>query len=238
MRPKLRCQWITFAGTAHNGGMEGAPTMHWCEVCGRWSRLSQGKRDKLGACPGRQPGVARATRHGHLVASWAILSGKWSGRTLYGCTRCAATGMTHFVHLKQKCTGQAKGHRIWVAKQLQDGRHPNGKDVVARIPGIQLLGRGRRAEERWRRSSAGQPAGRDPGPDHNRSDPGGPEWSPAGEGALHTKPPAPRDPGTDQSRIDPFGPEWSPVGEGELDEPSEAGAGCTEAWIEPPQWEC
>ena len=166
------------------------------------------------------------------------LSGKWSGRTLYGCTRCAATGMTHFVHLKQRCTGQAKGHRIWVAKQLQNGKHPNGKDVVARIPGIQLLGRGRRAEERWRRSSAGQPAGRDPGPDHNRSDPGGPEWSPAGEGALHTKPPAPRDPGTDQSRIDPFGPEWSPVGEGELDEPSEAGAGCTEAWIEPPQWEC
>jgi hypothetical protein len=206
------------------------------------------------------------------VASWAILSGKWAGRTLYGCTRCAATGMSHFVHLKKRCTGQAIGHRTWMGKQLQEGRHPNGKDLVARIPGLRCMGKGRRAAGRLRGPTpsqlgsmrpgqgvpvckdhseglsqghggwtaeprAGSSTDRDPGRDQSRIDPRGPEWSSVGEG-MHNGPPTHRDPGRDQSRIDPFGPEWSPVGEGELDESAEAGAGCTGAWDEPPDWEC
>jgi hypothetical protein len=71
------------------------------------------------------------------MASWAILDGRWKGRTLHGCTRCAATAMAHFVHLKGKCQGQPTGHGKWVAKKLQEGRHPNGKDKVTLIQRIQ-----------------------------------------------------------------------------------------------------
>jgi hypothetical protein len=124
------CQWAG-CGTGYDDGEAKRGPLWGCEVCGRWSRMTAAKRAKLGPCPGKQQGVHKALQQGHHMATWAILTGKWAGHTLDGCTACAATGMAHLVHLRAKCTGHPKGHRDWVAKQLQDGRHPNGQDNVA-----------------------------------------------------------------------------------------------------------
>jgi hypothetical protein len=219
------CQWL-------NCGDGQRSPMWACEVCGRWSRLPLSKRRKLGPCRGRTTAVQAASLQGHCMASWAILNGKWEGRTLHGCTKCAATAMVHFVHLKQRCPGRPRGHQEWVARQLQEGRHPNGKDLVAILP----RRRARRARAAPKQDGVSPPQGI-----------GGQEWPvqgglpwPAGPcppGVANSRAP---DVATAPQRVqeweDLLGPDAPACSEDEQADCFEPPGACEGPWAEPPEW--
>jgi hypothetical protein len=203
-----------------------------CEVCGRWSKLPLSKRRKLGACPGRVEAVQAARSQGHSMASWAILSGQWAGRTLHGCTKCAATAMAHFVHLKHKCPGRPRGHQVWVGRQLQEGRHPNGKDLVAMLP--------RRRAEHGQvppKQEGEPPAPRTTGqgkPVQDRPQVGS---GPCPTGVASRAPGWTMAPAAGHVWQDPFGPDAPDCSEDEQAFCSEPTGACGGAWAEPPLWD-
>jgi hypothetical protein len=204
-----------------------------CEVCGRWSKLPLSKRRKLGLCPGRIAAVQAASLRGHSMASWAILNGKWAGRTLHGCTKCAATAMVHFVHLKHRCPGRPRGHQEWVARQLQEGRHPNGKDLVAMLP----RRRARRARAAPKQDGEFPPLGT--GEQANPVQ-DGLQWhaGPCQPGVASSRAPdLAMDPPSGHEWQDPFGPDAPACSEDEQADCFEPTGACDGAWAEPPEWD-
>jgi hypothetical protein len=191
------------------------------------------KRRKLGPCPGRTTAVQAASTQGHCMASWAILTGKWEGRTLHGCTKCAATAMVHFVHLKQRCPGRPRGHQEWVARQLQEGRHPNGKDIVAMLP-RRTARRGRTAPKQEGESQPKGIGGQGGPPQRGLPGFAGtsqPEVASSRASGMATAPQRV------EEREDPLGPDAPFLSEDEQDGCSEPLGACIGPWAEPPVWD-
>ena len=123
---KVRCELASncFKGREH---------MWWCKHCGRGIMRHKETKAKPPVCTGTPRIATIGTLHQHKIGLWLVNTGRWKGRQLWGCTICGSTGVAHAKGLRRKCEGSAHGHRQWVKHQMQQGKHPNGKDTITRI---------------------------------------------------------------------------------------------------------
>jgi hypothetical protein len=70
-------------------------------------------------CRGQSRLAEVGQNHGHVIWRWKVTSGKWIGKSLWGCTKCGSTGMRRAEGLGRQCPQQATGHRKWVLKQCR-----------------------------------------------------------------------------------------------------------------------